>query len=519
MQPSKEWKQAARRRSFELEQSAWAAKVIQLKWRVQKTLERERCASVRADELRRSLEAMAATTVQCRARRGSARKVLFLAVRAATRAQTLARRRRAMLTVIEAKKQKKAARMLQATLRRHVAFKNFRSKRRGILRIQTQIRRDFVFRRYREKRRAVLRLRSLTRRRLARRFVLLKRRSTLLLQRFFRAILARALARRKRLEREEERHVAAMILTRFLRHRQKQQSAVLRIQRLAKRRSVTKIRRGAIVRIQSLLRRVLGGRRRQYLIAVRIIQNSLWRATAAKTLSTRRRFAARRLQASCRRRPAQSHYRITKAAAAFMNRVFRGRRGRRLSAFARRRFFSAVRDLQRGSRGLLGRRYARTLRRKRGAFLLTRVARGFLGRCRARYVLKVALMRFQCRNCGRVEPKGLYCKTCGYRRPPLIPGRRRSIIPGPLPPPRLSKGSSGSFSSSARTLRVANFFDVSADFPDDNNNSLVTDKRPEVENAVIASIDARIARGMKATGVPPRRASSPLDAARFRPLL
>ncbi|KAF0696834.1 Aste57867_12435 [Aphanomyces stellatus] len=56
--------------------------------------------------------------------------------------------------------------------------------------------------------------------------------------------------------------------------------------------------------------------------------------------------------------------------------------------------------------------------------MLQRVVRGMLGR---RAVREIRRRRFQCANCGLVEPGGLYCKGCG--RPKGSLRRRRTAVP------------------------------------------------------------------------------------------
>ena len=62
-------------------------------------------------------------------------------------------------------------------------------------------------------------------------------------------------------------------------------------------------------------------------------------------------------------------------------------------------------------------RLERAKRRVKAAYALTRVGRGFVGRRSWRRLWNIARRRFACRNCGRVEPNGNYCKGCGWRRP------------------------------------------------------------------------------------------------------
>merc|ERR1711991_1060568 len=64
-------------------------------------------------------------------------------------------------------------------------------------------------------------------------------------------------------------------------------------------------------------------------------------------------------------------------------------------------------------------RLARAKRRVKAAFTLTRLGRGFVGRREARRRWDIVRRRFTCKNCGRAEPNGNYCKGCGYRRPSL----------------------------------------------------------------------------------------------------
>ena len=64
-------------------------------------------------------------------------------------------------------------------------------------------------------------------------------------------------------------------------------------------------------------------------------------------------------------------------------------------------------------------RLARAKRRVKAGYTLTRLGRGFAGRRAARRRWEIVRRKFTCRNCGRAEPNGNYCKGCGYRRPSL----------------------------------------------------------------------------------------------------
>ena len=86
-------------------------------------------------------------------------------------------------------------------------------------------------------------------------------------------------------------------------------------------------------------------------------------------------------------------------------------------------------------------RLARAKRRVRAGFTLTRLGRGFAGRRAARRRWEIVRRKFTCRNCGRAEPNGNYCKGCGYRRPSLE-GEAKPVGTGAAVPIRRPRATS-----------------------------------------------------------------------------
>ena len=86
-------------------------------------------------------------------------------------------------------------------------------------------------------------------------------------------------------------------------------------------------------------------------------------------------------------------------------------------------------------------RLARAKRRVKAAFTLTRLGRGFVGQDGgARRQWEIVRRKF-CRNCGRAEPNGNYCKGCGYRRPSLE-GEAKPVGTGAAVPIRRPRATS-----------------------------------------------------------------------------
>ena len=77
----------------------------------------------------------------------------------------------------------------------------------------------------------------------------------------------------------------------------------------------------------------------------------------------------------------------------------------------------------------------------KAAFTLTRLGRGFVGRREARRRWNIVRRRFTCKNCGRAEPNGNYCKGCGYRRPSLE-GEAKPVGTGAAVPIRRPRATS-----------------------------------------------------------------------------
>ena len=128
----------------------------------------------------------------------------------------------------------------------------------------------------------------------------------------------------------------------------------------------------------------------------------------------RRDAAAQRVQRAARRLIARQRGAATATIVAFAEVAAARRREK-----ARRRLACAT--LAPHFLALLARRrkmrLERAKRRVKAAYALTRVGRGFVGRRSWRRLWNTANRRFACRNCGRVEPNGNYCKGCGWRRP------------------------------------------------------------------------------------------------------
>jgi hypothetical protein len=93
----------------------------------------------------------------------------------------------------------------------------------------------------------------------------------------------------------------------------------------------------------------------------------------------------------------------------------------------------------------------RLQRRRRAAIQIQRIVRGVAARTRVARLLHQLRERFQCQNCGLIEPGGLYCKFCGRRRTTFdVLGvgvaaascttdsklrKKRRNVPMPSPPP------------------------------------------------------------------------------------
>ena len=139
--------------------------------------------------------------------------------------------------------------------------------------------------------------------------------------------------------------------------------------------------------------------------------------TAAMVVQDRRRdAAAQRIQRAARRWAARRRGAAAQTIVAFAEVAAARRREaarRRLACATLAPHFLALLARRRKER------LARAKRRVKAGYTLTRLGRGFAGRRAARRRWEIVRRKFTCRNCGRAEPNGNYCKGCGYRRPSL----------------------------------------------------------------------------------------------------
>ena len=183
--------------------------------------------------------------------------------------------------------------------------------------------------------------------------------------------------------------------------------------------------------------------------------------TAAMVVQDRRRDAAAQiLQRAARRWAARRRGAAAQTIVAFAEVAAARRREaarRRLACATLAPHFLALLARRRKER------LARAKRRVKAAFTLTRLGRGFVGRREARRRWIIVRRKFTCRNCGRCEPNGNYCKGCGYRRPSLegeakpvgtgaaVPIRR----PRPPQPPRQKRRGGETPADALRAARRA----------------------------------------------------------------
>ena len=161
--------------------------------------------------------------------------------------------------------------------------------------------------------------------------------------------------------------------------------------------------------------------------------------TAAMVVQDRRRDAAAQiLQRAARRWAARRRGAAAQTIVAFAEVAAARRREaarRRLACATLAPHFLALLARRRKER------LARAKRRVKAAFTLTRLGRGFAGRREARRRWEIVRRKFTCRNCGRAEPNGNYCKGCGYRRPSLE-GEAKPVGTGAAVPIRRPRATS-----------------------------------------------------------------------------
>jgi len=161
--------------------------------------------------------------------------------------------------------------------------------------------------------------------------------------------------------------------------------------------------------------------------------------TAAMVVQDRRRdAAAQRIQRAARRWAARRRGAAAQTIVAFAEVAAARRREaarRRLACATLAPHFLALLARRRRAR------LERAKRRVKAAFTLTRLGRGFAGRRAARRRWEIVRRKFTCRNCGRAEPNGNYCKGCGYRRPSLE-GEAKPVGTGAAVPIRRPRATS-----------------------------------------------------------------------------
>jgi hypothetical protein len=161
--------------------------------------------------------------------------------------------------------------------------------------------------------------------------------------------------------------------------------------------------------------------------------------TAAMVVQDRRRdAAAQRIQRAARRWAARRRGAAAQTIVAFAEVAAARRREaarRRLACATLAPHFLALLARRRRER------LARAKKRVKAGYTLTRLGRGFAGRRAARRRWEIVRRKFTCRNCGRAEPNGNYCKGCGYRRPSLE-GEAKPVGTGAAVPIRRPRATS-----------------------------------------------------------------------------
>lgn len=355
----------------------WGSRLIQWRWRLRVTLYRQEVAKAKARSIHEAVRSIAAT-----------------------HAANVWRRHHALHHFGRAKE---AAATIQAVVRQHRASRQFAAFVATVIYLQSVLRTHLSRGHYAQCLQAATRVQALARQRMI-----------LPASELMACIVALQLMSRRRLLNRRRLARRRLALANSLHCVWQRRRAALCIQSLAR-------RRAACITLAARRLAVIATTR----LSAAIRLQGISRCRMARRAAQHRRRAAMLICTTGRRVFAVA------TAGATIRRCCRGYLGRR-----RARLFRAALEATRLARGALARRRTQegrhALRLERAGRFIVRLGRGYLGRKRARYALKLARQRFRCRNCGVVEPDGTYCKLCGYRRA-QDKDDDRSFLPGPVP--------------------------------------------------------------------------------------